>query len=470
MADDQGPKIASIDELVNELTKKAGAPSPSAPPTGGSPVPPVPKPTPPAPAPVPKPAMPAPAPEIPKPRFTPPPLSAAVPPRPAPTPSPAPAKPSAPPAQQPSGAGPIKEYQSSIRTMKEDIISLKQGQKTAGVDISRHVEPTAPPAPVPPKPTTTPPPQQFKMPSVSLGETQKAPTLPQAKAPMPPLSTGGPSAPSVKMPAPTPAAPKTEIYAPLAPAGGIPADRRRLFMIIGGAAVLFGVLYWFLVLRVPTPEIVEEIPTRTPTPTAIETPVVTLSGLIGGPEIVVSVNPNNAADSFAKLVEAIVVEAGSFGKIMTKDTQGADFSWSGLVEMPQQVRDSLGGEALLVAYGQKEFFGPTGIINPTVQPKPRAVMIFEVKDQSSALQALTAWETTMSTAFSKIFGLDLTTQLDPNFLDNTHQGSAIRYRNFPWADKSIDYGIISAVNGKAYLVIAGSRESMFASIDKLKGQ
>ena len=138
--------------------------------------------------------------------------------------------------------------------------------------------------------------------------------------------------------------------------------------------------------------------------------------------------------------------------------------------MPQQVQDSLGGEALLVAYGQKEFFDPTGIINPTVQTKPRAAMIFEVKDQSLVSQAATAWEATMTTALSGAFGLDPANQPNPNFLDNTHQGSLVRYRNFSWPDKSIDYGIVSAPNGKSYLVIAGSREAMFALIDALKGQ
>ena len=55
------------------------------------------------------------------------------------------------------------------------------------------------------------------------------------------------------------------------------------------------------------------------------------------------------------------------------------------------------------------------------------------------------------------------------FLDTNYNGVSIRYKNFPYADKSVDYAIVTALNGKNYLVITGSREAMYGSIDKLKG-
>jgi len=50
------------------------------------------------------------------------------------------------------------------------------------------------------------------------------------------------------------------------------------------------------------------------------------------------------------------------------------------------------------------------------------------------------------------------------FRDNSYQGVAIRFKNFPNPDRSIDYAVMSS-NGKTYLVLAGSREAMFAAID-----
>src|SRR3989344_5304713 len=416
MADDQGqgPKIASIDELVNELTKKNSSPSPPA----------MPRPAPP-PAPLPNPPIPAP-------------VQAA----------PAPAKPSIPPV-----GGPVKEYQSSIRTMKDDISTLKQGQKPAGVDVPRIIQPPAPPsAPVAPKPPTPGQPQQFKMPSVNLGQAEKTGPLPQSKESIPPAGK----------PAPVPQ--KSQIYAPPLATGGISGSRNRLFGIIAGAVVVFGALYWFLVLRVPEPEIVLE----TPTPTPVATPVVTLGDLFDAPEITMSVDATNS-DTFSTSIANTTVGGGMFRKIMLKDTQGVDVSWTGLTDVPQQVLDSLGGEAVVLAYGQKEIFNSSGQLNPTASVGTRAVIVAEVRDASSAIQGITAWEPTMTEAFRQLFGLNPAQQPNPDFMDNTYQGAALRFRNFPNADRSIDVGVVSATNGKSYLVIAGSRESMFAASDSLRG-
>src|SRR3989344_2907090 len=266
MADDQGSKIASIDELVNELTKKSSGNPPR---PGGNP--PVPRPAPASISPqnpsgggsvVPGPSA-APKTEIPKPRFTPPqplpPNSTIRPPMPpspsstAPKPpvSPAPAKS----AQQTQTLPQVKEYQSSFRTMKEDILTLKQGQKPAGVDVPRKVEAPAQVAPQSPKPTLPSggqPSQGFKMPTVNLGQAEKTGPLPQEKrftssVPTPPT----PVAPPVLEPK------KSQIYVPPTASSGISGGgNSRLFMLIAGIAVIFGIFYWFLVLREPTVEMV----------------------------------------------------------------------------------------------------------------------------------------------------------------------------------------------------------------------
>lgn len=52
-----------------------------------------------------------------------------------------------------------------------------------------------------------------------------------------------------------------------------------------------------------------------------------------------------------------------------------------------------------------------------------------------------------------------------DFQDNFFGGVAIRYKNFPAADETIDYAIISMTNGKSYFVFTNSRESMYSVID-----
>lgn len=338
--------------------------------------------------------------------------------------------------------------------MKEDISTLKQGQKPAGVDVPRIIQPPAPPsAPAAPKPPVPGQPQQFKMPSVNLGEAQKTGPLPQAKEPTPPPGK----------PAPVPQ--KSQIYAPPLSMGGISGSRNRLFGIIAGAVVLFGLLYWFLVLRVPEPEIVLE----TPTPTPVATPVVTLGDLFNAPEVIMSVDAVNPAETFSASIGGITVDGGMFRKIIIKATPDSVVAWTGLTDVPQQVLDSLGGEAVVLAYGQKEIFNQNGQLNTTAPVGTRTVIVAEVRDASSATQGITAWEPTMTEAFRQLFVLNPAQQPNPDFMDNTYQGAAIRFRNFPNADRSIDIGVVSATNGKSYLVIAGSRESMFAASDSLRG-
>ena len=478
MADDsgQGPKIASIDELVNELTKKNSSP-PTPPPSGGSPV--VPRPIPPVSVPVP---------EIPKPKFTVPPTEfpnrqpvstsggpsgatgsptprpSPVMPRPAPTPAPlpkppiipipapvpaapAPAKPSIPPV-----GGPVKEYQSSIRTMKDDISTLKQGQKPAGVDVPRIIQPPAPPsAPVAPKPPlpTGGPGQQFKMPSVNLGQAEKTGPLPQTKEPTPPAGK----------PAPVPQ--KSQIYAPPLSMGGISGSRNRLFGIIAGAVVLFGVLYWFLVLRVPEPEIVLE----TPTPTPVATPVQNLNSIFADATEIEPVAQINGGEFRrdgqlfktpglkAKLLEIIEGVGGKY---------------------PTDIPGILGEDAMVLWYGQKELFDKKGQLKVEMLPERRLATINEIIDMASALQSLSSWESSMSEDLKFLLTTDKTPgynggMVAVDFMDNFYRGVGIRYKNFPYADTSIDYAIVNAPNGKNYLVITGSRESMFAAIDALMG-
>jgi hypothetical protein len=55
----------------------------------------------------------------------------------------------------------------------------------------------------------------------------------------------------------------------------------------------------------------------------------------------------------------------------------------------------------------------------------------------------------------------------PTFSSGTYRATQVRYRNFPYADRSIDFANVHASNGKDYLVLSGSREAMFFAIDQL---
>ena len=446
MADDQKPKTMDINDLVRELSKSSTSsttlpvpttekPSfpttkPMTPPMAGSPVSPAPKPpvppVTPAPPPVPKPIMP-------QPKFNAPPASFNQP-KPVPAPSPVAPLPTTP---------EIKEYQSSIRTMNEDISKLKQGQQPAGVPVPRKVEQVIPTPPVisPPAKSTMPG-QQFKVPSVNLGETKKTAPLAPTNIPKPP------SAPKTE--------PKTQIYVPQEGQKG--GNRNMLFMGIGAVAIAAGFAYWFFVLRSPAPEVVIETPTLTPTPTA--TPIQNLNSIFSGLAEV-------STDTVYKDHQPADLK-GEFIKI--KDAQNlntSDLILNWLVP-PQSVKDNLSNEALSLLFVQGELFDTAGQIKAS-ELERRLVLIIEAKDASLLAQAVMGWEATIADGTASLWGIDKSKQKSAAFLDNAYRGSSIRYKNFPYSDRTIDYSIILASNGKTYFVIANSREAMYATMDKLKG-
>src|SRR3989344_5317995 len=164
MADDQSNKASTIDDLVKELSRPQGeARSAGAAKNDNSNQPPSNllgikidnKPTIPAMPPRPmqsplsastggnlpsRPQMPSPSsPGVPQPPS--PPLLKPQPSQAQPQPQPQPTSPPLPFSMGQSKPAPTQEYRSSIRTMGEDISSIKSGQKPAGVDIPRKIAP-----------------------------------------------------------------------------------------------------------------------------------------------------------------------------------------------------------------------------------------------------------------------------------------------------------------------------------------
>ena len=77
----------------------------------------------------------------------------------------------------------------------------------------------------------------------------------------------------------------------------------------------------------------------------------------------------------------------------------------------------------------------------------------------------------MTDELKKLFNLDPKKATSEVFLDNIYSGTDIRYRNFPFADSSIDYAIVSLPKFNAnYFVLTNSRESIYSAIDLLNNQ
>lgn len=488
MADDQKPKTMDINDLVRELSKSSTTPvaptPPLAPPTQAPRPPSFPaKPFVPTPSTLPsinppplKPSIPPAIPSVPpliksslpkQPETMPrPQVNAPLPPLNKPS-QPTigqikPMSPSVPVVPTPPTSG-VKEYQSSIRTMNEDISKLKQGQKPMGVEIPRKVEQIPVAKPVVPQPVI--PNQQFKVPSVNLGEAQKTGPLTQSK--------------DVKQQITPKMEPKQQIYVP-PESGQKRINRNMLFVGIGvAAAIVVGFSYWFFVLRSPSPEIVIESPTPTPTvsKTSIPTPTPTLTSIFSGvPKQNTSIVLNNILASFVSDISVMVVAPGSFKIIEAVDAQTPSvlYNFSELLSklafnIPNELVNNFGNDSAMFIYGQKESFDLSSNLKVEVTAPNRIVIVAEIKDPSGVSAVTNIWETSLSSDLNPLFALGKANKDQPGFLDNSYRGVGIRYKNFPYPDNTIDYSIVIASNGKSYLVMADSREAMYATIDKLKG-
>ena len=71
----------------------------------------------------------------------------------------------------------------------------------------------------------------------------------------------------------------------------------------------------------------------------------------------------------------------------------------------------------------------------------------------------------MTDTLAALFGVTKTKNSGP-FSDALYQGTSIRFKNFAYPDMAIDYALVP-YNGVTYLVMANSRETMFAVISAL---
>jgi len=387
-----------------------------------------------------------------------------------------------------SGAGrPLQEYKSSIRTMGEDITSIKAGQKPSGVDIPRQVTPEAPKASLPEIPKSEVLPSGPKT-SASLGKTErvgslpglpKPPTLPSRPGSTAGLGQAGKTGP-LSTP-PTPPKPSGPFKAPeIQPSVTVPSEKKglstTLYLLIAGILVVGGFLYWFLALRVTEPEVVVS---PTPTPTVTPTPVIrnlsdTFSGVPANFEVVSS---ESVSIDFKTFVDTLTVDNGEFLKInivQDVDSTLVPLNWLDMFDMdltiyPSGLKNNVVDSATLV-YGLLEIFNEDGTIDFDAQDLKKTAFVARINDATGVATMMKDWELTIAEDLADYLLIaDTSKESSVNFLDNTYRGVSIRYKNFPFPDTTVDYAIVSAA-GQNYLVIAGSREAMFATIDALLEQ
>lgn len=365
---------------------------------------------------------------------------------------------------------PVQEYKSSIRTMGEDITSIKSGQKPAGVDIPRKVAPEMPKAPIPGAP------QQpissiptGPRPAVGLGKAERSSGLPTPAVPQKP---GMP----LKPPTIQPSAPITQ------PSISVPGQRKgwstTFYLLIAGILVIGGFLYWFLVLRTTEPGITLS-PTPTPTQTVTPTPVIkNLSDIFEGTPVNFEVvSSGNLGQDFKTFIGTLSVAGREFTKINLVETVDnvlipttfLDVFDADLILYPADFRDNV-LDSTVVVYGQSEAFNADGSINFNVQNLKKTAFVSRVRDGAAVEAMMRDWELTLAKDLADYLLIaDVSKEESINFLDNFYRDTSIRYKNFPLPDVTVDYAVVEAA-GQSYLIIAGSREAMYAAIDDLLEQ
>lgn len=136
--------------------------------------------------------------------------------------------------------------------------------------------------------------------------------------------------------------------------------------------------------------------------------------------------------------------------------------------VPNELATTFASDWALLAFGQTEAYSASGAADPSAPTATRLALIIELSNASKANQTLQAWEGSgLASAAAPFLGYDTSLRLVGGFSGGAYRQIAIRYWNFPYADRSIDYSIALASNGKNYLIVTGSRQAMFFTIDQL---
>jgi hypothetical protein len=333
--------------------------------------------------------------------------------------------------------------------MQEDIAAVKKGQAPTGFQVEKQSEKDVTPPPVgAPGPKITMPPKPAQ--EIRLGELEKSKSLPGVKLPsFPPMPAVPPAGPTIK-----PSGPPAGLSVPTG--GG--TNWKRLILLTGGLVVA-AFLVWFFVLRGPSaPEVVvSPTPTYTATPTPVS--IEDSFSIIDSASVALGTNFITRFDDSLNKELLVSSREPALYKVLNPATGNrytlSEFLGGLLIQAPAE----------LIAAAKDNFY-------LTVLYKSDNVdgygLLIELSDPVAAITAMGTWEGTMTQSLKDFFLLNPTKAASTAFLDNTYNGIAIRYRNFPDPNKTADYAVITASNGEIYLVLANSREHIYSIIDKIR--
>jgi hypothetical protein len=220
----------------------------------------------------------------------------------------------------------------------------------------------------------------------------------------------------------------------------------------------------------------EQAATPTPSPSASATlapGVRSLASYFGTPGSSVNIeNPSNGATDFLNGLVSVAPGAQQAIAIsvqhMGASAAPIDFLQDTVGTIPASLSMAFGNDWDVLVYGQTEHFDTAGAKSTDTTVQQRLALVIDLTDASGANQAMRAWETAgLASAFEPLFQYDAAKLLVSGFSDGTYRQIPVRYQNYPYADKSLDYGVVSATNNKSYLVIAASRQALFFAIDQL---
>lgn len=349
-----------------------------------------------------------------------------------------------------------------IRTMAEDLEAAKKGTipETKSLEIKIPLSETTP-LEAQEKPDQTPISQtpSSKTQEIKLGPLEKPKLLP----PLPPKPETKPkeiSPPEISIPPP-----KKSLFSP-----------KILIIII--LIILIGFLGLFFIKR-KNEKITENWPsptlTETPTKTPVELKIKDLFDQVIVIQITIpsSLPTDQGLKKFQESIENIPIETvNEFGVLDITDENGNKYPLSSILEkisvpLPNEVLRELDQEDWgFYVYRQKEFFNINGTLNYNAPQRLKLNFIAKVKNESDLRSALNLWELKATNDLKGLFNLLMEKAASETFLDNTYRDISIRYRNFPFADNTIDYAIIPATNQfSGFFVLTNSRESIYSVID-----
>lgn len=220
-----------------------------------------------------------------------------------------------------------------------------------------------------------------------------------------------------------------------------------VILILGG---LGGFLYW----RNYSVEVEE--PTEPTEPTEPDIPQ-SLIPTSGTELIVLEAGYKDAFIQELKLILAKEKEEGALDSILIKITSQTEIRYASLSDFISFLGINLPTEIIQSNYTFFSYRQPEGA---------RLGLVIQLKEGADLSETLNLWETNIQEDLKALFiGLneqDVLTAATEEFQDNTYNEIAIRYLNFPSSDLSIDYAVVDDK-----LIIATSKESMYAAIDAL---